>query len=157
MSNELTPELIAQLFAQESNDPFLMLVTITHITMLDPIYLCSNSVNVVSRGNTFVPFPMAIVLAPDDGESNREIQMTFDNVSREIIDELRSVTDPLSVVVEMVLASNPDYVQIAIEDLKIKNITYDRSRITARLFLDSFLNVGLTAERYTPLNYPGLY
>jgi len=155
--NNLSPELIAQLFAQESNDPFLMLVTINHISMPAPILLCTNSVNVVSRGDTYLPFPMTVILAPDDGESSREVQMTFDNVSREIIDELRSVTDPLDVKIEMVLASNPDYVQIAIEDLKIKNITYDRQKITARLFLDNFLNVGLTAERYTPLNYPGLF
>ena len=155
--NNLSPELLAQLFAQESNDPFLMLVTLNHSSMPSPLYFCTNSVNVISRGITFIPFPMSIVLAPDDGESNREVQMTFDNVSREIIDELRSVTDPISVTIEMVLASNPDYVQIVLEDLKIKNISYDRQRISAKLYLDTFLNVGMTSEDYTPQNFRGLF
>lgn len=155
--NNLSPELVAQLFAQESNDPFLMLVTLSHITMPTPIYFCTDAVNVVSRGNTYLPFPMNVTLAPDDGETTREIQMTFDNVSRELIEELRSISDPMEVKIEMVLASNPDYVQISIDDLKIKNITYDRQKISAKLFLDNFLNVGMTSEKYSPLTYPGLF
>jgi hypothetical protein len=155
--NTLSPELLAQLFSQESNDPFLMLVTLNHSSMPQPLYFCANAVEVISNGITFLPFPVKIVLAPDDGESSREIQMIFDNVSREIIDELRTVTDPIEVQIDMVLASNPNYIQLSILDLKIKSINYDRQKINAKLYLDNFLTVGLPSEKYVPSQYKGLF
>ena len=156
MSNSISAQLLAQLYAQESNDPFLMLVTISHGSF-STIRLVNNLVNVTSRGNTYTGFPMTVRLPQDDGESNREVQIDFDNVSLELVDELRSVTTPMDVKVEMVLASSPDDVQLSLEELKVRTLTYDKMRISARLVMDSFLNVEMTSEKYTPTNFPGLF
>lgn len=156
MSNLLSSQLLGEMFASESTDPFLLLVTITHPTFT-PIYLVNNTEDIISNGVTFTPFPMTITLPPDDGESAREVAIEFDNVSLELIDELRSVTTPVDVKLEMVLASNPDTLQYTIEDLKMRSVSYNKSRISAKLFMDSFLNVELSSERYTPTTYRGLF
>lgn len=145
------------MYGQVSNDPFLMLVTISHPTMTSPIRFVNNSEQVISRGDTFVPFPMTVNLPVDDGETVKEFSMTFDNVSREIIDELRSITDPMDVKLEMILASNKDFVQYAFDELKLKSIVYNKQTITAKIFMDTFLSVSLTSEKYTPQNFPGLF
>jgi len=156
MSNQLSPALLAQLYAQESDVPFLMLVTLIHPSFTT-VKLVNNSEDIVSNGETFTSFPMRIRLPADDGESTREVSIEFDNVSRELIDELRTVTTPIDVKIEMILASNPDDIQITLDELKMRNVTYNKSIVSARLYLDSFLNVELTSERYSPKLYPGLF
>lgn len=157
MPNNLSPELLSQLFAQQSDDPFLTLVTLSHPDFASDIRLVNNTVNITSNGLLFQAFPMRIVLPRDDGESAREVAIEFDNVALELIDDIRSVTDFINVKLEMVLASIPDAVQISYDELKIHSINYSKSRISARLILDSFLNTEISSEKYTPTNYPGLF
>lgn len=157
MPNQLSPELLAQLMAQESEDPFLVLATLTHTSFAEPIYLVNNSEDIVSNGITFSAFPFRLRLPPDDGEKAREAQIEFDNVSLELIELIRSVTTRIDIKLEMVLASVPDDIQYSLEELKISNISYNRSTIVASLIMDDFLHGGLTSERYTPTNFPGLF
>lgn len=157
MANQLSPELIAQLFTENSNDPFLTLITLEHSSFPSPIRLVNNTEDIVSRGNTFVSFPMKIKLPMDDGESAREVQIVFDNVSLELIDEIRSVTTSIGVTMELVLASIPDQVQMSLDELKIATISYNKTQVVAKLILDSFLTTEVTCERYNPSNYPALF
>lgn len=156
MSNNLSAQLLAQMYGQESNQPFLMFLTISHPSF-STIYLVNNTVNLVSRGITFQAFPMSIKLPTDDGEKDREVQIEFDNVSLELIDELRTVTTPMDVKIEMILASNLNSVQLSLEELKLRSVSYNRQRISARLYMDSFLNIELSSEKYVPSLFPGLF
>jgi len=157
VANTLSPELLAQIFAQNSNDPFLTLVTLSHETFAEDIRLVNNSKDVTSRGNVFSAFPMKIRLPVDDGETARDFSIEFDNASLELIEEIRSVTNKINVKLEMILASIPDDVQMAFDDLVIAGVTYSAQRITAKIMLDSFLNVEMTSEKYTPSNFPGVF
>lgn len=157
MSNELSAELLAQLFKQDSEDPFLTLVTLSHESFEDDILLVNNTKDIVSRGNTYRAFPMKIKLPIDDGETTRDFTLEFDNASLELIEEIRSVTTAINVKMEMILASLPDVVQMSQEDLSMSSLSYNVNRITARVQLDSFLNVEITSERYNPKNFPGLF
>ena len=156
LSRDLSNALLAELYGQESGDPFLALFTFSHPSF-DTIRLVNNTVDIVSNGETFMAFPVNITMSPDNGETLREVQLELDNVSLELIEELRTVTDYIDVKVEMVLASNPDFVEIELGELKIKNVQYNASRITARLFMDDFLNTELSGEKYAPTNFPGLF
>jgi hypothetical protein len=157
MSNTLTNQLLAQMFGQVSDDPFLMLVTVSHTQFPTPLYLVNNTVDIVSRGITYQAFPMEITLPQDDGETTREVSIVFDNVSLFLINELRSVTSPMDVKIEMLLASDPNTVQLSLEELKLRSVTYDKQKVSAKLYMDSFLNVELTSEKYSPTLYPGLF
>ncbi len=154
--NTLTPQLLAQIFAQESTDPFLMLLTLTHPD-ITTIRLVNNTVNITSRSQVFTAFPFTVTLPADDGEVAREVSIEFDNVSLDLIDEIRTVTTPIEVKLEMVLSSLPNAVQISLEELQIQNITYNSSRISARLILDSFLQTEISSERYSPSIFPGIF
>jgi len=156
MSNSISPQLLAQMYGQEAADPFLMFLTISHADF-PTIYLVNNTVDQVSRGITYTAFPMEITLPTDDGETTREVRIDFDNVSLELLDELRTVTTAMDVKIEMLLASDLDTVQLSLEELKLRNISYDKQKVSARLYMDSFLNVELTSEKYTPTLYPGLF
>lgn len=157
MSNQISNELLAQLFSQNSDDPFLMLVTISHPDWIDTYYFVNNGEQIISRGTTYQAFPMTIVLPTDDGETARGVKIDFDNVSLELVDIMRSVTSPMEVKIEMILASLPDVVQMELTELQIQNISYNSKKVSATLIVDSFLNTELSSERYTPSSYPGLF
>lgn len=157
--NSLSSGLLAQLYCQNSNDPFLTLIELSHDTFPEPYRFVNNSVPIVSRGNTFQPFPVKITLPADDGESIREVALELDNISLELIAAFRSLTgkQQVGVKLEMILASMPDDVQMSLEELKIKTIQYNRTSIVCKLGLDDFLGTALTSESYTPSIYPGLF
>lgn len=155
--NNLSSALLSQLFSQESGDPFLTLITLSHSSFSSPVRLVNNGSDIVSRGNTFKSFPVRITLPVDDGETAREIAIEFDNVSLFLLDSLRSVTTPIEVKLEMILASLPNDVQIELSELKIQNISYNSTTISAKLLMDDFLQTALTSEKYTPTNFPGIF
>lgn len=157
MANQLSPELLAQLYGQESGDPFLTLLTLDHPSLTEPVRLVNNTENFVSRGETYLALPFSLALPPDDGESSREISLEMDNISLDLIGIIRSITDVIDVKIEMVLASLPNEVQYEVEELKIRSISYDASKITATLYLDNFLQTELSSEKYTPITHPGLF
>lgn len=153
--NDLSNEVKAQLFAQESNDPFLTLVTLFNDSFT--ARLVNNSVDINSRGYTYTAFPMKIRTPIDDGETSRDFTIEFDNVSLLLITNLRSITGNIGVKIELILASIPDTVQMSHEDLLIRTITYNAQRVSASIVLDSFLAVEMTSEKYTPSLYPGMF
>lgn len=157
MSNDLNAEFLNQIFAQEAHDPFLTLVTLSHEEWDEDILLVNNSVDFVSRGKTYLAFPMKVRLPVDDGETARVFNIDFDNASLYLIEGVRSVTTPVRVKIEMVLASFPDTVQMEQDELAIQQISYNKTRVSASIALDNFLNVEMTSERYTPSGYPGLF
>lgn len=157
MANQLSSQLLTQLFLQESNDPFLALVTLEHPDFVSPIRLVNNSNDIVSRGNTFRAFPMTIGFPVDDGESFKSFTLEFDNVSLELIDEVRSITTQMSVKIEMILASIPNDVQLSHEELKVSNVSYNKTKIIASIVLDNFLGAEITSEKYNPSNFPGIF
>ncbi len=157
MANTLSNELLAQIFAQNSDDPFLTLVTLSHADWAGDICLVNNTKNIVSRGRTFRAFPMKVRLPADDGETAKDYAIEFDNVSLELIEEIRTVTTKIGVKMEMVLASMPDVVQMEQEDLEIAAISYTPTKISARIIVDSFLNSEMTSEQYGPSNFPGIF
>jgi hypothetical protein len=156
MSNPLSPQLLAQMLGQESSDPFLFLVTLSH-SSFSTIRLVNDVDDFISNGNTFTAFPMQIGLPKDDGDSQRELTIEFDNINRDLITSIRSVTTEIDVKIEMVLASLPNDIQFEFSELKIQSLSYTKSRVVARLFMDSFLNTEMTSEKYTPTLFPGLF
>lgn len=144
------------MFGQTSDDPFLMLVTLSHDSFGE-LYLVNNTSSIISNGVTYTAFPMKITLPADNGETMKNASISFDNVSLELINEFRTVTDPISARIDMVLASNPDNVEYTLNELKINDITYNAQTVNARLYLDDFLNTSMTSEKYGPTNFPGLF
>jgi hypothetical protein len=155
MANELSTELKAQLFAQQSDDPFLTLVTLTGTGFT--YRLVNNTRDIISNGETFTAFPMKVRLPTDDGESARDFQIEFDNSSLLLLAALRSVTEPIGCQIDMILASMPNVIQMSTSDLLIRSISYDESKVSARIVLDNFITVGMTSERYTPIAFPGMF
>lgn len=157
MSRVLSNALRAQLNAQDSNDPLLTLVTITHPDMVEPIRLVNNTEDITSNGHLYSAFSFTCGLPNDDGESIKQVQLNVDNTSLEFISTIRSITTPMSVNIDFILVSIPDIIQFSLEDLEVRSVAYDISSMRFILTVDDNMNVSLTSEEYNPATYPGLF
>jgi len=133
-----------------------MLVTLSH-PAYPTIRLVNNNADVTSRGNLFTALAMKITLPTDDGESVPKIRISLDNVPLELVDEFRTTTSPANVLIEVILHSFPDVVEISITDLALTAIQYDQRKISGTLTLNDFFNQRIPGELYSPQYYPGMF
>jgi len=153
----LSQKLIQAVLEPDTGEIFLMLLTFNHSTFPQPIRLVNNLEDIRSRGELYQAFPLELILPPDDGDTLPTVQITCQNASLELIDEIRSVQGPMSVKIELILASTPDWIEASIEDLRVATVQYDKSAIQMTCTVDDLLNTSFPKERYLPSNFPGLF
>jgi hypothetical protein len=150
-------KLIQAALAENTAEVFLMLLTFNHETFAEPIRLVNNLEDITSRGNVYMAFPFSLALPVDDGDSLPTVEISCENASLELIDELRSLVSPMSVTLELILASTPDYIEQSIADMRVSGIEYDAQNLKLTANIDDLLNTIFPKERYLPSNFAGLF
>src|SRR5262245_22371986 len=117
MPRPVSPAARIALQAPASNEAFIPLVTITHAPTNDVFRVCANTERVTSRGQVFEPFAFSITLPVESGEEIGSVDFQLDNTTLLLVDMLRRITEPAEFLLEIVLASNPNYVEYTIADL----------------------------------------
>ena len=145
-----------QITAREKDQAVLLLVTISP-PGFPVVRVVNNLIDIVSNGNTFTALPITIDISPDDGKTLQTITMTLDNVSLEIIDWLRAVTDPIPVVIQTIFSDQPDVIEQQISDLVIRQAKYNVTTIEATLFASDDLNQLVPSDTYNSNHFPGLF
>jgi hypothetical protein len=135
---------------------WLMLLTISHPSLSTPIYLVNNTVDIVSRGTTYIGLPFDIDLPNEDQDAPGAATLSVDNVSRVIVDAVRAMDVPATITLEVILASDPDTVEIAFYDMVLRNVTYDATTIKGSLQWEDIL-VEPIALQMTPARFPGMF
>jgi hypothetical protein len=156
MARTLSTAAVASANAQDTGEVWLVLLTITHETLLNPLRCVNNNEDISSRGLLFTAFPFQIILPSDDPDGVPRATLRIDNVSREALATIRSLNSPPHVTLEVILASQPDVVEIAYNFLTLRNATYDATLIEGELYFDSMFSDPITVTM-TPSRFPGLF
>ncbi len=156
MARTLSTTALQSMHAQETGEVWLVLLTIGHASLAQPIRVVNNTENIVSRGAVFLAFPFEIVLPGEDPDGITRASLRFDNVERTAIGVIRGLDSPPTVTLEVVLASNPSTVEIAFEGLTLRNVTYDALQIEGELYFESIFTEPITLTM-TPSRFPGLF
>ncbi len=150
--------MIEQIYALDSDIPYLTLLTLSCQGWSGDLRFVNNSVDITSNNLLFKRFPFKITYPQDDGETIKEINIEFDNVSLELIDEIRTATgSSILIKIQNILASRPNEILQEFSELKILSANYNRFILSCKIGLDDFLNVELTSEKYTPSNFAGIF
>ena len=157
MSRSLSTTAKQAIFAQETSEVFLMLLTINHSDLGSPIYVVSNTEDVLSNGNTFLGYPFYFELPGEDAESLSQVNLTITNVDKLLVAGVRSIATPLDVKLQVVLASDPTVIEAGDFDMKMRDVRYDAFTLTGRCNFNDLLNEPYPAGTYTPADYPGLF
>jgi hypothetical protein len=156
MARTLALASTRSLTAQETGELWLILLTITAPGLAAPIRVVGDTVDLASRGESFLAYPFEIDLPGDSAETVQRVRLRIDNVSREIVRALRAVAEPPSVLVEVVRRDAPDVVEASFA-LSLAEATYDAATVEGDLVFEDVLNLAFPAGRYTPADYPGLF
>jgi hypothetical protein len=158
MPRDLSANALKEIFSQQSSDPFLFLFTFTHPDYPGQFFrFVNNLVDITSRGDVYSAMAIKITLPVEDGNSIPTVMLEMDNVGLEILSEMRKVTSPFTVLVELILASDPSYIEMSVPDMLLTKLTYDASRLTGTLTSDNFMSQKIPGTIYSPQHFPGLF
>lgn len=145
------------LYAPESEEVFLVLLTIDHDGLSQPIRVVNNLEQVNSRGEEFIAFPFSISLPDDKEESPPRARLAIDNVTREIGQAVRQMTGPARVTLEVIMASAPDTVEASWPGFLLRNVVYDVSTVQGDLTVEDLTREPYPARRFNPGSFPGIF
>ncbi len=157
MSRSLSSLAQQSLYAAETGDAFLVLLTLSHPDLSAPICVTSDALPTVSNGVTFVPFPFDLALPNDLDAKSYRARLVIDNVDRQIVTAVRSVTTAPDILIQIVRAATPDTVEAAFVDFKLTNVIYDAYRIEGDLTVEDFTAEPYPAGSFSPGFFPGLF
>lgn len=151
-----TRRMIQSAFAQETNEVYLILVTVDHDDISTPIRAVNNNVDIVSNGNTYVAFPHQVILPDDREESAPRAKLIMDNTSREIVTEIRLISTAPTVTIQVVRAADPDTLEAFWSDFILKNVKWNRSNISGELMHEQIELEAFPKGTFNPAEAPGM-
>jgi hypothetical protein len=160
MSRDVSLDFIAAVNAQETDEAFIVLVTIDHPDLPEPVYLNNSGANLVSRTIPFLACPFQPTLSDDSDDRPPQAKLVIDNIDRTLVASLRLAAAggvaPV-VTLELVKASAPDVVEAAFTDFEMREITYDSLTIEAILTLEGLFKEPACGYSFSPTYFSGLY
>lgn len=143
-------------FAQQTDEVFLVLLTMTHPSLAVPIRVVNNNEDVVSRGNNYIALGFEVSLPGEEPDRPTLARLKIDNVDRTVIVALRQILTPPIVTLEVVLADTPSTVEASFTGLILRNVIYDEASITGELAFEQIL-VEPVSISIVPARFPGLF
>jgi hypothetical protein len=157
MSTALTSDLATgQAIAQHADEAFLVLLTITHETIVTPFRFVRNRVGITSRGAAFLASHFEVEL-PNDAAEVPQARIAVANVDRRIGQALQKLVTPPSALIELVLASTPDIVERAWDQFSLVEATWDAMTVQGVLSRITYWDEPWPYPRVTPQRFPGLF
>ena len=172
---ELSLTMREAIFAQEADQVLVVLLTFLHPDLVEPIRISTDPTQrlsddpliygTVSRGLEFVFIPINAVLPDDQDEAAPRARLVLDNISvaglregvQRVSDLLQLAPTPASVLIECVLASTPDLVEVAWDELLMSKASFNVEVVQIDLAMDSFASEPFPAGTFTPGAFPTLF
>lgn len=168
MSRAFSLTTVRALMEEQSGDWIVMLLTLNHDDLSEPIRVSSDPTQrvgevdgrivygTVSRSATFTYYPVTMAL-PSDEEGSPPSTTLEILADKEVLAKVRALTSPPSVHMELVMGSAPDVVEMSQPDFALIRVSYDMNTITGEITVDFLANEPLPAGRYRPGSHPGAF
>lgn len=169
MPRALSNSFLRGAFASETGICPIILLTITHPGLSAPIRVSSDPTQRISetasdviygtrsRENDFIFFPFSLTLPTEEDDGPQNMRITLDNVTREYISILRTISGPPSVLTEIVLSESPDLVEASWPEFLLTEVKYDALTIEGTLALETLTREPFPALSFTPNAFPALF
>lgn len=157
MSRTISASTRRALYAAESDDAFIILLTLAHADLAAPLRVCSDAADVISRGDVYVAYPFDLSLPDDEEDRAPKARLTIDNVDRQIVATLRGLATSPVLTMEIVRAAEPDVVEASFRDFRLRNVRYDSQVVQAELTIEDFTSEPYPAGSFSPSLFPGIF
>lgn len=166
----MSPQAVEALFALESTDTLISLITIYDpVTELPVIRICDNFTQrltetvqevvygTVSNGLQFVFVPVQITLPSEDSDGSSKFSLSISDVTRELTPIIRELSGPPKVLLQLALKSQPSVIEAEFSDFYISSITYNSDQVVCEMSLINYQVEPFPVFSFTPKYFPGLF
>lgn len=155
---EFSENATVSLVQRVTDEIWIVLLTMTIDGVVYRVVAGTND-PIVSNGETFEPYSFDVVLPADALETIEQVTLIIDNVDRLFMDALRAAQDPLEFTIQIALLSQPDIIELELEQLTTQQVEFDQFQIRATLLLNDILNQKFpgVGESYDPIQFPRLF
>jgi hypothetical protein len=119
----------AAVYGQETGEVFLLLLRLYHSTIIGgPLRFVNDPQTLAVAGSDnseYLGCPFRINLPEDRDDMLPQVELEIDNVDRQIIATLRTITTPVEAELELVVASQPTTVELPAQRFTLRVATGD--------------------------------
>lgn len=158
MPNTYTPAGRRNLLSTSADEPFLVLLEITHPDLDEPVRVVNDTMNITACGNEYVACPFQITLPDDVAEQAPKATLSVDNIGRELTQWLEYSRGGKGAKCRIIqcLRSDPDVFEYDMT-LDMTSMSIDNQAVSSDLGFKSTLMQAAVAVRYDPKTTPGAY
>lgn len=144
--------------AASTAEVWIGLITVTHNRLGSTIRVSSDNADTVSNGDTYEAGQFAFTWFSDD-DAVPHTQLTFANTDNRLGRVLSEIATPLTISMQIVMASDPDAViaETGSLPLSLRNVQGDLATISGELRIRGVDRYPVPFRRQTPDRAPGLY
>lgn len=157
MSRNVSAAARAALYSQQTGEVFLELISVEHEDLAEPMRFVYNTEEIVHLGNTYYPAAFRYEAAGDVEGQARSARLTIGNIDRQIVEVIRSIKSPPTIVATVVMASSPDVIEVGPYTYILRDVKYNAHIISGELYDGDNGQVAVPGLTYTPYDFPGLY
>lgn len=146
-----TPQGIAAANAQTTDEAWLILAQIDHASLAPPIRLARNTQNVTHGGETYVRFPFEVTLPDETSDRMAVGKIEIDDIgefedpetgeTKTIGDIVKAIPvgDTVTVTLTIVLASDPELVEMGPMAFTLRNVRGDALTVSGDLHFEDLM------------------
>ena len=156
---QLSEVMLRALNAEETGEVLLPLIVVEAEGWPGPERFAAQTwTTITSGGEAYEPVPFRVGL-PDESDDDDagEIELSIDNVSRDIGRALRMATGSISVTLSFVLASQPDIIDIGPLEFEALSYKTTAADVVMILAADPLLDQVFGQHVLNTVNAPGLH
>ena len=143
--------------ARESAEVLLTLVTVSHDDFQFTIRRVDNTEDVISQGNTFVARPTVVVLPRESDRSVRLGSVTLDDTDLEVSGQLRRVSTPPRVLIDIVRATEPNTIEKSFRHLECSGFSGAGTEAVLQIGLADYRREPFPGGSFNPETFPNLF
>lgn len=160
MSRTITASVLTSMMAQESDEGYVILLTIEHAVISAPIRVASHNVDFLSNGEVYLPFPFKIDIPSSDPETISTVELTIDNLDGSITAGIREIPPGSSaptITMSVVTLNNPDTVEVGPLALELTSVSISRLEVSGTLSYERILDNSYPSGRFRPTEFPAMF
>lgn len=169
MSRITNVDFLRAAYAEDTGSVIILLMTVSHADWDTDILISTDPTRrvletsadifygTISRNKRFMFVPLMVSLPNETEEGPLRMQITLDNVSRDLISILRNISSPPSVNVELVMSDDVDTVLASWPEFLLVNVQYNAETISGDLVIETLVHEPFPAGTFTPSEFPSLF
>ena len=142
--------------AEQTDKVWIVLLEIAAVGLTTPIRVANDNQDVIHQGWTFIGYPFEVELPPESQDRPMIARIRIDNTERLIVDQVRTIAEPHSVTLRVVLADQPDAIELEYASMRLHNVTWDPGEISGDLVYEDILSEPV-CEQMPPARFPGVF